>query len=718
MRTAAKIMVLLVLLCSTEALALPYQSYSFDYWSETVSAAQAYVPRRVIGSRELGATLSNPQDIFVTDEYIFLLDTGNNRILVFDHEWKLSHEISEFENSGEMDKFNNPRGLYVSPEGILYVADQNNARIVQMTQEGQFIQAFGEPKSDVEGVIPEGFRYRPRKIVVDVAGRMYVISEGTFDGILEFDDAGQFRGFIGAPRIRPNIVDYIWSRIVTDEQRSRRALFLPTEYSNLHIDESGFIYATVSGLTTNETDAIRRLNPSGKDVLRRQGFFPPVGDVQYPYAGLGASIEGRSVFVDVVSREHGIYSALDIRRGRVFTYDSNGSLLYVFGGPGDQIGLVQGPAAIEALGDNLLVLDSQLARITVYEPTPYAQYIHAAIAHHQAGEYEQAADMWRRTLAYNANLDQAYSGIGRSLLRQDRFAEAMEYFRLGNNRRDYSKALALYRREVIFDNFPTIMTGLVAAALGLFLLIKTKPYAPLKERLNSYYGWNPHSRHQTAFAQDDVSGWRLKARLTIRALWYAVYVSLHPFDGFWDLKYEKRGNMAASNILLVLLVFTNAFGRQFTGFVLNPNDLTKLNILMEVAVVIVPFVLWVVVNWSLTTLFEGKGTFGQIWIATAYSLTPLILVNIPMTIVSNFITLEEAAFYYVITAIAGVWALALVFIGNMVTHEFFVAKTIWSSCFTLAGMLLVAFIGLLFFSLIGEMTNFAASVYREVTFRM
>ena len=198
--------------------------------------------------------------------------------------------------------------------------------------------------------------------------------------------------------------------------------------------------------------------------------------------GLEPRLKVVRFFVDVVSREHGI-CALDIRRGRVFTYDSNGSLLYVFGGPGDQIGLVQGPAAIEALGDNLLVLDSQLARITVYEPTPYAQYIHAAIAHHQAGEYEQAADMWRRTLAHNANLDQAYSGIGRSLLRQDRFAEAMEYFRLGNNRRDYSKALALYRREVIFDNFPTIMTGLVAAALGLFLLIKTKPYATFEGTL-------------------------------------------------------------------------------------------------------------------------------------------------------------------------------------------------------------------------------------------
>ena len=61
---------------------------------------------------------------------------------------------------------------------------------------------------------------------------------------------------LGRRGLEPNIVDYIWSRIVTDEQRSRRALFLPTEYSNLHIDESGFISATVSGLTTNRKQTL------------------------------------------------------------------------------------------------------------------------------------------------------------------------------------------------------------------------------------------------------------------------------------------------------------------------------------------------------------------------------------------------------------------------------------------------------------------------------
>lgn len=712
---------IILIICASTGYALPYRGYLFDYWSETVPAPQAYVLSAVLTGEDLKVgQLNSPQDIFVASSEIYLLDSGNRRILVFDQNWGLLREIGEFINEqNQIDRFNNPRGLFVTDAGHIYVADRDNQRLVELDGKGTFVRSIGEPQTDVDGVIPKGFRYLPRKVVVDVAGRMYVISEGTFDGIIEFDSEGNFRGFIGAPRIKPNLIDYFWSRVATKEQRKRRALFLPTEYSNMHIDESGFIFATVSGLSTDETDAVRRLNPSGKDVLRRQGFYPPTGDIQYPYAGLGATIEGRSVFVDVVTRENGLYSALDIRRSRVFTYDSNGSLLYVFGGAGDQVGLIQGPVAIEALRDQIIILDGQLSRFTIYEPTLYAQYIHSAIHYHQIGEYNLAADMWTQALKYNANLDQAYSGIGRSLLRQDRFAEAMVNFRLGNNRRDYSKALALHRREVISDNFSAIMTLLVVVAFALYLLIKFKPYARITATLSSYYGWRPDSRSQSAFDEDDsIPVWRLGIRRTIRSLWYSVYVAFHPFDGFWDLKREKRGNAGAATIILILVILANAFGRQYTGFPMNSNDPTKLNILMEISSVAAPFFLWVVVNWSLTTLLEGKGAFRDIYIATAFALTPLILVNIPMTIFSNYITLEEAAFYYVITGFAGLWAVTLIYIGNMTIHEFFATKTLWSSALTIAGMFLVSFIGLLFFSLIGEMVNFVASVYAEVTFRL
>lgn len=715
------LLVLAVLLCSSATVfAVPYQGYLFDYWSETVPAPEAYVPAKILSGTDLGVgSFNNPQDLFIDNDYIYVLDSGNNRIVVFDHDWNFVREIKEFVNSnGDMDGFNNPRGIFVTDSGNLYVADQNNRRVVELGPDGSWIRYVGEPTTDIEGVIPEGFRYRPRKIAVDIAERMYVISDGTFDGILEFDPAGNFRGFIGAPRIKPNLIDYFWSRVATKEQRRRRVLFLPTEYSNMYIDESGFIFSTVSGLSTDETDAIRRLNPSGKDVLRRQGFEPPIGDVQYPYAGLGATIEGRSVFIDVVSRDNGIYSALDIRRSRVFTYDSNGSLLYVFGGVGDQDGLIQGPTALEALGNQLLILDSQRKAITIYEPTAYALYIHSAIDYHQRGEYDLAAEMWANVLKYNANFDQAYNGIGRSLLRQDRFAEAMEYFRLGNNRRYYSKALGLYRREVISENFSAIMTFVLLFVFGVFILVKIKPFKQTRATLNSYYGWNSDSRSQTAFAVDDASPWRMRIRLTIRSLWYAVYTAFHPFDGFWDAKHEKRGTASAATIILGLVVLTNAFNRQFAGFVVNRNDLTKLNILMELASVLVPFILWITVNWSLTTLLEGKGTFKDIYIATAYALTPIVLITIPMTIFSNFVTIEEAAFYWVITSFAMIWSLGLLFVGNMTIHEFFAGKTVWSAALTVAGMFLVAFIGLLFFSLIGEMVNFVMSVYNEVTFRM
>ena len=113
---------------------------------------------------------------------------------------------------------------------------------------------------------------------VDPAGRVYVVAEDIYDGILEFGGDGTFRGFIGAPRVDLKLGQYHWRKIATREQKARMQLFLPTEYSNLDMDERGFIFTTVASGSLQKEDAIRRLNPSGTDVLRRRGFYPPMGD--------------------------------------------------------------------------------------------------------------------------------------------------------------------------------------------------------------------------------------------------------------------------------------------------------------------------------------------------------------------------------------------------------------------------------------------------------
>lgn len=117
-------------------------------------------------------------------------------------------------------------------------------------------------------------------------------------------------------------------------------LFIPTEYSGMDIDEAGFIYTTVATNTDSdmlrfiengdgELAPIRRLNSKGKDVLLRIGKLPPAGDIQFPMTATRAGNASR--FIDIAVQDNGLYSALDSTRSRVFTYSSDGDLLYVFG---------------------------------------------------------------------------------------------------------------------------------------------------------------------------------------------------------------------------------------------------------------------------------------------------------------------------------------------------------------------------------------------------
>ena len=146
------------------------------------------------------------------------------------------------------------------------------------------------------------------------------------------------------------------------------------------------------------------------------------------------------MLVDITVQPYGVYSVLDGNRGRVFTYDNNGNLLYEFGYWGTDQGQLASPVAIDCLDKTMLVLDSQRRGIVVFEPTDYALLIWAALDAYERGDYYLAERIWGQLLVLNSNFDVAYTGIGRALLRRGEYAEAMKNFKLGNNRAEYSEA--------------------------------------------------------------------------------------------------------------------------------------------------------------------------------------------------------------------------------------------------------------------------------------
>lgn len=93
-------------------------------------------------------------------------------------------------------------------------------------------------------MIGAGFEYFPRKVIVDKAGRIYVVGRGVYEGLIEFDSDGQFTGFMGTNKVQFDPVDLFWKSVSTKEQREKMVQFIPLEFNNTDVDEDGFIYTT------------------------------------------------------------------------------------------------------------------------------------------------------------------------------------------------------------------------------------------------------------------------------------------------------------------------------------------------------------------------------------------------------------------------------------------------------------------------------------------
>lgn len=214
----------------------------------------------------------------------------------------------------------------------------------------------------------------------------------------------------------------------------------------------------------------------------------------------------------------------------------------------------------------------------------------------------------------------------------------------------------------------------------------------------------------------------LKKKETYTHYWatlkFAFYCITHPLDGFWDLTHEKRGSIAAANTILILTLVSRIAKLQFTSFLFMKVYWEGINIFLYLASILFPLALWCVGNWALTTLFDGKGTLRQVYMATCYAFLPYPLLQIPLTIVSNVVTVEEGAFYSVVSAFSILWAGLLIIAAMMQIHEYSISKTIGFTVGSLFAMLVMVFILLLFFSMISQGIAYFISIGREIMFRM
>lgn len=452
-------MMFLLFITTMEAYATTYDTYIYSFWGRAMPSTAAYTPSRILRGADIGVEpFVELSDVAVLDGKIYLVDAGSNRVIICDHQWQMVKEIKTFGKDGG-DSFNKPQGIFISQKDKIYVADSGNERILIFDENFDVIHEIRKPASSFLEELP----FVPTKLAVDKADRIYVIAKGIYEGIIELDSGGAFNRFTGVNKVSVNPVDYFWKVIGTQKQKEQMALYIPTEFRNIDIDPTGFLY-TISlpnkeELKTITKDPIKRINPKGEDVLRREGYVGVVGDIH-------VGTEKMTSFVDVVVDDSGRYSGLDATRGRIFTYDDDGNLLYIFGGLGNQMGTFTRPVALAYHGQDILVVDGTSNTITVFEPTAFGLHVNAATRHQYVGNYEEAASYWEKVNALDTNYDLAYVGIGKALYRNKQYKEACYYFKLGSQKEYYGMAYQKYRKEVLRRWFGPVMTLVI---LGILL---------------------------------------------------------------------------------------------------------------------------------------------------------------------------------------------------------------------------------------------------------
>lgn len=447
--------------------------YYYSFGGKAVSIPAPYYLKNTIDiSAVSGISIAEPVDMHISeDKKIYVLDGLDGKIIIFNNDFSLYKKIQEYKtNDGNKEVLNKPEGFFIDTNKKIYIADTGNHRIIRCDENG-IIDRISKKFDDIEG-LDKGTEFLPVKLVVDKSERIYVAARNINMGIMELDNDGNFTSFMGAPRVVPNLVELFWRSLSTKEQKDKMISFVPTEYNNLAIDKSGFIYGSISAIDPEELEStiisnnwstvtpIRKLNNTGTDILRRIGNYPPVGD-----------LDANSQIVDVATTDFGGYSLLDLNRGRIFTYDDDGNMLYAMGMIDNKKQTFVKPIAINYLGEDFCVLDADLKSIFVFDKTNYGNKLLNAVILHYNGNYEKADEAWKDVLSYNPSFEQGYVGVGKVLMRQGKYKEAMESFNNANAMGYYGKAFEAYRKNTFSKYF-----GYIFAILVIIILIKIITY--------------------------------------------------------------------------------------------------------------------------------------------------------------------------------------------------------------------------------------------------
>lgn len=443
-------------------------SYTYTASGDVVPDKEIYDAVRHISGEQTGSEAwSLPEDLFIYNGNYYISDTGNSRIVVLNSEFEFLFEIAQLQNDETgSGRLSGPKGVFANECGIL-ICDNGNQRVVLTDEQGNVLQTYEKPDTAVLADIV----YKPIQAVMDEYHNVYVLASGVYQGFVQYDLEGNFQGFFGSNNIESSaelVLSRLWKKFFGNDASKTMARDIPLEYNSAHIDENGFIFATIFQTDTGSNN-VKQLNARGTNILTHLQDGNAYDRNRYgdQYEQMVKGTVQRTNLIDVTTDKNGVITVLDGTWGRLFQYNTDGDLLGVFGGPGTTMGHFSAPSAVEEDGGLYYVLDRLTGSITVFRPTTYRTLLGEALVYYEEGAYQDSIDMWQEVLKYNSGITLAYKSIGKAYMQQQQYEVALEYLHNAGDRESYSMVLGQLRQQFFQKNVWWLLIVGIGVIIGL-----------------------------------------------------------------------------------------------------------------------------------------------------------------------------------------------------------------------------------------------------------
>lgn len=673
--------------------------------SELRLTREMYKAEKYINATSLGLEqpLEGITDIFVTDNGEILILCGEkSRLVVLNGDYTFKAEMLVTDATGNPVDYTGAKGIYRDKEGIYFLADTTHARVLLFDETGVVSKELGLPDSEF---IASDFVYQPAKIAKDSDGYLYILSNGSYYGAMQYRPDLEFMGFYGASTVQASALDtlqYLWDKLTSNEiKQSKSTKKLPYSFSDFDFDSYDYL-VTATGKTSkynndNEKGQIRKISHNGASILNkrtaRQGYtdsssynFLETTTVLRELRVSGKT--SQNIVAIAVGRNDFMY-ALDNTHGLIYLYDNECSLLNTFGGglqAGTQKGAFTNAVAMDLKGDSVIVADLDNCSLTVFNLTEYGNLLMTAQNMFIKGDYLESKAIWEKVLALDSGNQLAYRALASAYYNEENYEKAMEYAKIGLDYNIYDLSKQKLTSEHLAKYF---VWYILAAAVIVGAVIFVLAYLKKKQ----------------------------KKLITNEKIITMGRVTFHPFDTFNDIKYRKKGSVLIGIILCAILYVAFFLRDTASGFLYTMSDIAHYNSVYTIGKTIGFVVLWAVCYWLVSSMASGKGTFKEIFIATTYSLTPLIVYSFVRVILTNVLPYSAFGIISGIDTVILFFTFFLIAIGMLTVNEYDFFKFIVTALVTVFFMILVVFVIFMCALMIAQAWNFISSVYSEIVHR-